>query len=69
MQAFLHMPGLMFTVGAESYVSKKPQEADYLKPFWLFYLIVNHSVEWITAFCKTHHCAKMSKFSFYSHSK
>lgn len=69
MRAILHMPRLMFTVGVESYSSKKPQDADYLKPSWLFYLIVNHSVDWITAFYKTHHCAKMSGFSFCFHSK
>lgn len=63
------MPGLMFTVGVESYSSKKPQDADYLKPSWLFYLIVNHSMEWIIAFCKPHHCAKIPKFSFCFHSK
>lgn len=28
MQAILHMPRLMFTVGVESYSSKKPQDAD-----------------------------------------
>lgn len=69
MRAILHMPRLMFTVGVESYSSKKPRDADYLKPSWLFYLIVNHSVEWIIALYKTHHCAKISTFPFCFHSK
>ena len=67
--AILNMPRLMCTVGVESCASKEPQDADYLKPSWLFYLIVNHSVEWITASHTAHHCANTSKFSFCSHSK
>lgn len=69
MQSALHMPRLMFTVGVESHSSKKPQDADYLKPVCLFYPIVNHSVEWIIAFYKTQHCDKMAKFPFCFHSK
>lgn len=57
MLASLHMSHLMFTAGVESDASREPHNADYLKPSWLFYLIVNHSVEWITDFQQTHHCA------------
>lgn len=57
MLAILHMPELIFTVGVESYANKEPQDADYLKPSWLFFLIVNHSVDWITDFQQTYHCA------------
>lgn len=51
------MSQLIFTVGVESYASNEPHDADYLKPSWLFYLIVNLSVECFTDFQKTHHCA------------
>lgn len=50
MPVILHMPQLIFTVGVESYASKEPQDADYLKPSWLLCFIVNHSAEWITDF-------------------
>lgn len=66
MQTTLHILQLMFTMGVKSYSSKKPQDADCLKPVCLFYLIVNHSVEWIIAFYKTRHCDKMSKFHLVS---
>lgn len=58
------MPRLMFTVGAESYASKEPHDTDYFKPSRLFYLIVNHSVEWITAFIKRCTVSTKSWFVF-----
>ena len=67
MQAVLHMPQLIFTVGVEPYSSKKPQDTDYLKPSWLLHLIVNYTVEWIIAFYKTHHCATMTSIILCSH--